>query len=396
VEKVLCVDDDPHILDAYRRQLRREFKIDTATSADLALTALQSQGPYAVIVSDMRMPGMDGVQFLAKVKSLSPDTVRIMLTGNSDQHTAMEAVNEGSIFRFLTKPCPSEQLAKAILAGLHQYRLIRAEKELLEKTLRGSVKVLVDVLSLVNPTAFGRASRVYRLVRQLATELKIPPSWELDVAAMLSQIGCVTIPPDTMEAVYLGRTLTPEESKMFQAHPSVGRDIVAKIPRLENVAQIIGYQEKCFDGTGAPADAKQGRAIPLGARILKVALDFDALKSSGMDEYEAFQRLREQARRYDPDVLNALEGVVELAETVVVRTVALEDLASGMTFAEDIRTTTGLLLVSKGQEATPSVCQRLINHSRRTPMPTSVRVFVRGDYDVPERPQAQVAASQRS
>ena len=158
-EKILCVDDEPNVLQACRRQLRKRFHIETADGGEQALQAIAGQDPYAVIVSDMRMPGMDGIQFLARAKELTPNSVRIMLTGNSDQQTAIEAVNEGNIFRFLTKPCPAESLAKAIAAGVEQYRLVTAEKELLEKTLRGSIKVLTEVLSLVNPTAFGRAAR---------------------------------------------------------------------------------------------------------------------------------------------------------------------------------------------------------------------------------------------
>lgn len=176
-EKILCVDDEPNVLNAYQRALRKEFQIETAVGGAPGLAAIDSQGPYAVIVTDMQMPGMDGIQFLAQVKEKSPDSIRIMLTGNADQHTAIEAVNEGNIFRFLTKPCPPEVLAKTLKAGLQQYRLVMVEKELLEKTLRSSIQVLTDILSLVNPTAFSRASRVQRLVCALAAKLQIEQAW---------------------------------------------------------------------------------------------------------------------------------------------------------------------------------------------------------------------------
>ncbi len=166
-ERILCVDDDENILDAYKRALRRQFQIETAPGGQQALGMMDARNPYAVIVSDMRMPGMDGVQLLATVKQRAPESVRIMLTGNSDQQTAMEAVNEGNIFRFLTKPCPPDKLAKALTAGIEQYRLVTAEKVLLETTLSGAIKVLTEVLSLTNPTAFGHASRVRRIVRKL-------------------------------------------------------------------------------------------------------------------------------------------------------------------------------------------------------------------------------------
>src|SRR5467141_3678823 len=119
--KILCVDDDPNILAAIQRNLRKQFSIDTAVGPQPGLAALAQQGSYAVVVADMQMPGMNGVEFLKKVQEQSPDTVRIMLTGNADQKTAMDAVNFGHVFRFLTKPCSPEELALTLTAGLTQY-----------------------------------------------------------------------------------------------------------------------------------------------------------------------------------------------------------------------------------------------------------------------------------
>ena len=139
---ILFVDDELRILQAFERQLRKRFSIRTAESAQEALKILEVDGPCAVIVSDMWMPGMDGIELLARVKNLYPDTVRIMLTGNADQETAIEAVNCGQIFRFLTKPIPPEALTNSLDLAIREYRLITAEKELLSQTLKGSVNVL--------------------------------------------------------------------------------------------------------------------------------------------------------------------------------------------------------------------------------------------------------------
>ena len=127
-EKILLVDDDSNILDGYRRSLGREFLLETALGGAQALELATEQGPYAVVVSDMRMPGMDGIQLLRKIKALSPDTTRVMLTGNTEMDTAINAINEGSIFRFLTKPCGREAMATTLTAALEQYRLVTAEK----------------------------------------------------------------------------------------------------------------------------------------------------------------------------------------------------------------------------------------------------------------------------
>ena len=378
-EKILCVDDDPNILQAFRRQLRKQFHIETALSGAEGLEVITSDGPFAVIVSDMRMPGMDGIQFLTAASERAPESVRIMLTGNADQQTAINAVNEGNIFRFLTKPCPPDTLAKTLAAGVRQYQLVTAEKELLEKTLRGSIKVLTDVLSLTNPTAFGHASRVRRLVQKLYRQLQVDQPWQCEIAAMLSQIGCVTVPSSILNKIHHGQTLTDDESQMLTTHPSVGRELVANIPRLEPVAEIIGYQQKCFDGSGTPSDSLAGKEIPLGARVLKVALDYDTLKWSGLTNVDAIVELRGLTECYDPDVLAALETVAGFEESFEIREVALKDLMTHMILADDVTTIDGTLLVSKGQEVTSSMRQRLRNFAHNGRIKGPIRVLVRAE-----------------
>jgi FixJ family two-component response regulator len=209
-DKTLFVDDESAVLDGYKRMLRREFEVDSAVGGEQGLAAIHERGPYAVVISDMRMPGMDGAQFLAQVRQIAPDTVRMLLTGQADLDSAIHAVNEGNIFRFLTKPCQKEIMAKAITTGLVQYRLATAEKDLLENTLMGSIKVLTDVLSAASPEAFGRSMRVARCIRHLVSKFGLPSPWRFEAAAMLSQLGCVTLDPEVIQAAYLGRSLSPE------------------------------------------------------------------------------------------------------------------------------------------------------------------------------------------
>ncbi|HBF34353.1 TPA: hypothetical protein DDW35_07290, partial [Candidatus Sumerlaeota bacterium] len=143
--KILLVDDEPDVLAGYYRVLRKQYDIQTAEGGSQALQILNPSDPPSVVVSDFNMPEMNGIAFLTEVRSRCPDSVRIMLTGNTDLESAMQAVNEGNVFRFLTKPCPVENLMRALDAGIEQHRLIRAEKELLENTVRGAVKTLSDI-----------------------------------------------------------------------------------------------------------------------------------------------------------------------------------------------------------------------------------------------------------
>lgn len=363
-EKILCVDDEPKVLFAYQRSLRKQFQIETAAGGQEALELLRRDGPYAVIVSDMRMPGMDGIELLKEVRRLAPDCVRMMLTGNADQKTATDAVNEGQIFRFLTKPCSPGVLAKSLETGIEQYRLITAEKELLEKTLKGSVKVLSDVLALVNPTAFGRASRTTRLVAQFARELELEQSWHLEVATMLSQLGCVTLPEETLYKVYQGISLSAEEAAMFQAHPRVGSELIENIPRLESVVEIIACQERHFDGSGFPPGPPRGEKIPLGARILKLLFDYDTRIAAGCDGANALAEIRSRKGVYDPELIDAFERMLGTQARNDVRFIKAHELAPGMILDQDLKTVSGVLLVAKGQEVTGSLCTRLKNFAR--------------------------------
>ena len=374
-ERILCVDDEPNVLQAFRRQLRKDFDIVTALGGQEGLDAISSEGPFAVIVSDMRMPGMDGIEFLSRVKQGAPDSVRIMLTGCADQQTAVNAVNTGRIFRFLAKPCPPELLATALREGIAQYRLITAERDLLQRTLGGAVKILTEVLALTNPVAFGYASRVRQLVGRVYQQLGETFPWQAEIAALLSQIGCVTVPSFVLEKAYQGKALTEDETQMLAKHPRTGADLVANIPRLEDVAAMIRLQHKCFNGSGEPADGPVGQDIPLGARVLKVALDYDALAAGGLSPVQAIVELHVRRGHYDPVVLEALEATVGFEEASEIKDLALKDLSTGMILAEDLLSTDGTLLVSKGQEVTTSLRERLKNFAQNGRITGTIKVL---------------------
>lgn len=266
--KILFVDDDLNILDGFRRQFRKILAMQTAPGGLEGLEILAREGPFSVIVSDLRMPRMDGIQFLSRARETAPESVRMLLTGYADLETAIDAVNQGNIFRFLTKPCKSEVLLKAISDGVRQYDLVTAERELLEKTLRGSLKVLSEILQLVNPVAFGRASRITHYARRIGKIMPVDNLWQLETAASLSQIGCVILPEDALKKIYHGQELTEEESQLFSMHPFITSDLLANIPRMQIISEIIAFQEKNFDGSGVPVDSRRGEQIPIGARIL--------------------------------------------------------------------------------------------------------------------------------
>ncbi|MBL9210695.1 MAG: response regulator [Opitutaceae bacterium] len=365
--RILCVDDDANILAGLQRNLRKRFALDTAVGGEQALLHLETHGPYAVVVADMQMPGMNGIQFLTEVERRAPETVRVMLTGNADQRTAMAAVNEGHVFRFLTKPCSLDALTSTLEAALGQYRLVTAERELLERTLNGTIKVLCDILSILDPAAFGLGQTLRDCMRDYARHVKIAQSWDLELAAMVSLVGYVTIPAPILHRFRAGLALKPEEKTMLARVPLVGSELLVNIPRLEEVARIVLYQNKNFDGTGMPHDSCAGKDIPAGARVLRVLTDLLALEAGGISRPRAFAELRTRRGAYDPDILEAVSSCYHVSDPAVgapldsEHEVTLAGLCVGHLLVANIETIEGVMLVSAGTVVTPVILEKLRN-----------------------------------
>ncbi|NNE65226.1 MAG: response regulator [Pyrinomonadaceae bacterium] len=377
-KRILCVDDDLNILRGFKRTLRGKFNISTSSSGPEALALMQESEPFAVVVSDMRMPEMNGVQFLTRVKEISPDSVRVMLTGNSDQQTATDAVNEGAIFRFLTKPCPPELFAQTLNSALEQYGLITAERELLQGTLNRSLQVLVDILALVNSTAFTRSTRVKRMAGDMANGLGISNVWEIEIAAMLSQIGCVTVPEHILLKVLNGDEVNDEELNLYQKHPQVASELISKIPRLERIAGMISNQNRRFkDDPESQLLLTDVAAENLGARILKIVLDFNKLLESNELPDVAFKELNNRNSWYDPEVLNALKKLIEeRSDEFTSKEVHVSELKAGMILEQSLLSSNDTLLLSEGQEITHSLIMKLVNFSEANVIPEIVNVRV--------------------
>ncbi|MBV9849175.1 MAG: response regulator [Armatimonadetes bacterium] len=367
--KILCVDDDANMLASYQRSLRRQFNLDTAQGGEAALAIMAVGGPYAVILSDMSMPGMSGIQFLARAKEIAPHSVRMMLTGNADLATAMDALNSGSIFRFLLKPCPPDTLAAHLLAGIEQYRLIQSERELLEKTLQGSVRMLMEILAMVNPELFGRAQTLRGQMRTLAEALGLGGIWKLELAALLCQIGLVTLPTAVLRKLGARQPLTEDEAQLAARVPEISHNLIVKIPRLEPVAEAVRYARKHYDGSGPPADDVAGEAIPVGARLLRVLADLAEIQAAGVSAAAAFGIMGRRAGFYDPQVLEAARARFAPAPAPPADAgpggvpIAAAHLCSGLVLASDLLTADGTLLVSAGRTLTDALLERVRNFS---------------------------------
>ena len=377
--RILLVDDEPHLLSAIMRQLGDVYDLTPAVGPFEGLEAVERGPEYAVVVADMRMPGMDGIQFLAKAREASPNSIRMMLTGNADHLTAVNAVNEGNVFRFLTKPAQKPTLTRAIDNCVAQYRLVQGERELLEKTLSGSIKVLVEILATVNPALFGKAQSLKANAAKLATALNAPDVWQIELSAMLCQIGSVALPPISAHRDRFSSQPLGFESQSLERIPVIGSSLINKIPRLEAISDSILYQDQHYDGTGFPGDGRKGNDLPLGARILKVLKDFDCLCEGGDSASIALDVLCTRDGWYDPAVLAvAIDAFDGQARSRVGVPVMVADLVAGDALGSDLFTNEGILLACAGQVLSDVGLARISNYVRMGLLDDSGIVYVVG------------------
>ena len=314
---ILVIDDDENILASLRRQLVGRFNVVTAPSGQRAIDEVKAaqtrRTPFAVVVCDMRMPEMDGIQTLRHIGEIAPESVALMLTGNADQTTAMDAINSGHVFKFFTKPCAKNILEDGINDAVRKHRTDLAEQELLEKTLAGSIKVLIDLIATNTPTISNQARRIREFTRRLTEQEVIPPRWQLDIAASLALIGQLSLPVELLQRHHQGHPLSDEEREKLCQTPLTARELIANIPRLGKVAETIYLQDRGYDGSGFPTDGPVGTEIPKDARILKILKDLaEVTEQFGAPDDRAFAALEARAGQYDSKLFLAVKNCLEV------------------------------------------------------------------------------------
>ena len=388
---VLVVDDEEMNRELLRDLLEGQgHQVTEAENGEQGLQKVK-ENPPDVILLDVMMPGMDGFEVCRRLKA-DPETAPIpvllvtALTERSDRLTGIEAgAND-----FISKPVDTQDVILRVrnaVYTMHLHRTVqenyekvqeleKEERELLEKTLKGSVKVLTEILSLTNPSAFGRASRLRSYVGHIATHLDLPDVWEFELAAMLSQIGCVSLPPKLLDKVYDRTPLTDGEYKLFSEHPKIASNLLRSIPRLENIADMIKAQQLPFHRQHEGKNLREEDRIALGGHILKASLEFDYLLAQNLPAKVLFKRLRQQIGDEAPGILDALKNFEVQMNRKVVRSLRVNELDRTMILDEDVFATDGLLLVSRGQEVTFPVLARLRNYAEGIGVVQPFRVIV--------------------
>lgn len=363
-KRILLVDDEYDIISAYKRNLRKHFTVLTALSAREGLQILSESEEIAVVISDYRMPEMNGIEFLETVAKKYPESMRIMITGHADLQLAIDAVNKGNIFRFLTKPIPTEDIIEIINDSLEIFRLKKSEKELLNNTFKGIINIFIELMQQVHPELFNHIKRIRDLGRKIAEDINIQINWEFDISLLLSKVGFIALPVDLADKYLERKQLNTEEKKMLLTYPELGCSLLSKIPRLENIAKNIKYQRYNFDGENYPEQIS-GDQLPLISRLLKVLNDYDLYHLDLEDAQEAMYKLQEKSQNYDPIFLKSLNNNATRNRTQNhVISINFRNLKIGMIIVRDIKDAQGTLLLKKGTEITDLLLMRLYHAAK--------------------------------
>jgi len=381
---VLCVDDEPMVLEGLERTLRQSFEVVTETKPLSALALLEKhEHDFVAIISDMRMPVMDGAKFLSCAAEIAPNSTRVLLTGHAEMSAAIAAVNTGRIFRFLCKPCAPNDLIAAVDAAAEQHQLRNLEKQLLEQTLTGSVRLLSEVLALTAPQIFTRNQQIQSYVVHLARSLGRNDAWRFELAACLSMIGCAGLPEETLTRALAGSPLDEQESRAFAEHPLTAHSLLKKIPHFEDVAEMILLQAESASSGAASATAD----VQLGARMLRVARDVERLVAAGATEAEAVAKLKPTSAAPEQELLTLLAGLSSAPEGEV-KELIVAQLTAQMVLEDDVKTKSGAVLIPAKKPLTLLLLERLLRFSRAGLLVEPVRVRV-----PPGAPKAPIHAA---
>ena len=372
--KVLCVDDEESILRGFKLNLRHKFDIHLASDGFQGLELFKKEGGFAVVLSDMRMPRMNGAEMLHQIKKIDSEVGTVLLTGHTDFESAMAAVNDGNVFRMLSKPCPPEVLKKVLNDAVEQHDLIVSKRVLLDQTLRGAIEALAQSLATTQPLFFGRAQRVKRLANGLADQVKLKNQWRVGVAAIFSQIAYLSIPQHLAEAVYQRQELNNEIKSMIKDLPDETLKMIDLIPGLEDIREIlqrIDIQPKF--------EIDNGSGIRTAASILRVSLDYDYYHEQGHEDGLVIRTLKSRSEDYDGNIVDALNKFLDTdADGYSLEEINTRDITQGMRLTEDLLLDGSMLIAASGADIDAPLLKIIKNYIScysQFPFPKKIRVM---------------------
>lgn len=321
--RILLVDDEEDNLALLYRTLRGPYNLDKTTSPLRALEMLREQ-EFELVISDHKMPEMDGVEFLKHVQVEHPNVMRILLTAYSDANILIDAINYAKIYRYIKKPYNPEELQLIVSSALEFYQLKYDNDQLirdLKELFSGTIKAIMEALDAKDSYTSGRSKRITYYSIQIARQLGLSTIdvGKIELAGMLHDIGMIGV---SDEILYKIDALSQEEYDEIKKHITYSVKILEDIKQLKDVVEIIKYHHEKYDGTGYPYGIR-GEDIPIGSRIIAVADAFDSVISNriyrnSIDLNEAFSKIKEASgTQFDPVVVKAFGECFSSIETAV-------------------------------------------------------------------------------
>jgi ActR/RegA family two-component response regulator len=360
---VLFIDDDVNLLKSFKRLMNDEFNVVTAQSPEMGLQIMEKQGPFAIIVSDMKMPGLSGVEVLNCAHKINPDTVRVLLTGFAEYQYAIDAVNIGKVNTFLTKPCDLDTISSVLRDGIRQYQLTLNEKNIIERTYIGMTETIYQILAMTNPVAHSKANRLKKYCRHIANEIQLDNKPTIEIAAVLSQLGCITISQDTLQRHEYGGILAEEELMKIKNNNLITQELLMNIPRFEKIIDIISLCNLPLSKFPQCEDDPEQRDTQLCGKIMQVANGLDRYITSGVSPEDAISLMKDDRLYHDETLIDSLK-TYEFDRQMTKKYIRSDELSTRMILDSDIYSSTGALLIRRGKHVTYQILSSIRNYSK--------------------------------
>ena len=395
--RLLYVDDEESLLSAFNSLMRKEdMEIHTHQDPLHIEKNLKEVGPFAVVFSDQRMPGLDGVGVLECVSHLHPSTVRVMVTGFANHEDTLRAINIGGISYHISKPWKDEELRGLARDSINRYNLVEENRflvdelsaanknlhELLEGTVSQTVRLLGDMVGYVNPQGAALSSRIRELGEafiKLMPDIDPQEPWNIRRAFALSFLGLAVLPPWIQISLNKQGLKALTRFPVAKNHHLVAAELLKDIPRFGEVARILCLQEKNFDGSGEPAgETISGLQIPVGARLLHILIDLERLTTDRFKGRQVLEWMSTQEGKYDSTMIGVvLHGATYRAATETDLEVGIADLQPAMIILADVVSKSGQCLFWKGAALSATSISVLRQWHSKDPVEGNILVRVR-------------------
>ncbi|MFG0263956.1 MAG: response regulator [Rhodopirellula sp. JB055] len=358
-ERILFVDDDPILLkilaEMASQKLPASYRAHTAEGGKAAIETTDKQGPFSVVLVDKQMPDMDGIETIGALRNKMPNAVFIMLTGNKDLETAIQAVNDGKVFKFLTKPCDPDQIISTIQEAQAQHNSQVSTKDLLSGTFAGTLDLMTDLIEMPDGRNID-TTRMLESISELAKSLSIDIGWEERIATRVCLVGLAILSPQEAEEFRCLDPTSERHKELFAKTCRISANLLKKIPRLGWIVDLLCAVPR------AEGFRESGRRIEASALLLRVVFYWNSLTTKGLCVEAASSTIQQILPNLSNNMINAMECLHDNRDTLCVRRLPINQLHPGMIPYETISIDEGCKVITGGRRLTVQVIANLMNN----------------------------------